>query len=199
VATIRLNRPSIAMSIGSVGVSFTYKLYLKAYCMYRSVKEGSRCLIQPVGGKRQLPSPRTNGHRRNANERRYRELPDVISDVRAVRIRDHCSCSCFPALAFFGFIRSPEGRASALSTSSDSWRLCLLRGHWGNIRVGMIGPKVPKYRRGPSRCETPCKQTGPGDAGHSRGRQRLNLRPSGSPIIPHSLSRELFKLGSRCP
>jgi hypothetical protein len=55
VAAIRLNRLSIVVSIGSVGVPYKDILYLKAYCMYRWVKEGPRCLIQPGGGEGKLP------------------------------------------------------------------------------------------------------------------------------------------------
>jgi hypothetical protein len=51
VAAIRLNRLSIVASIGSVGFFYKDILYLKAYCMYRWVKEGLRCLIQPSGRK----------------------------------------------------------------------------------------------------------------------------------------------------
>jgi hypothetical protein len=53
--------------------------------------------------------------RRNASEKQCRELPDVISDVRAVRIRSDCSFGGFPALAFL-LIRSRRKADRRIST-----------------------------------------------------------------------------------
>jgi hypothetical protein len=68
--------------------------------------------------------PRTSYQRRNASEKRYRELPDAISHVRDLRTRRDRSCGGFPALAFLLIRRKVERR---LSTNSLTAGACVLR------------------------------------------------------------------------